>query len=174
MGRLLDRLYWAAAIMSAMFIVLICILISAQVFLNILGRFAPGVLPSTIPSYADFSGFMLAASTFLALAYTLRSGGHIRVSLFVERLPKGCVPWIEGFALVAGLCFVGLGLWFAGVLVGESWHFGDVSSGIVPIPLWIPQTIMCLGLGLLFLALSHTLVDLLRSRQSVLSSGKGD
>jgi len=38
-------------------------------------------LPSTIPSYSDFSGFMLAAATFLAMPYTFRSGGHIKVSL---------------------------------------------------------------------------------------------
>ena len=76
MGRLLDRLYWAAAIMSAMFIVLICILISAQVFLNILGRFAPGVLPSTIPSYADFSGFMPAAAKGIGKRQKGRGGEH--------------------------------------------------------------------------------------------------
>ena len=34
----------------------------------------------TIPSYADFTGFFLAASSFFALAHTHREGGHIRVS----------------------------------------------------------------------------------------------
>lgn len=174
MGRILDKLYQGAAVISATLIVLICLLISTQIFLNVLGRVLPGVLPSTIPSYADFSGFMLAASTFLALAYTLRSGGHIRVSLFVERLPKSVIPWLEGFALLAALGFVGIGLWFAGALVGESLHFGDVSTGIVAIPLWIPQTSMCLGLGLLFIALLHTLVDLLIRQQSVLSFGEAE
>ena len=172
MGQILDKLYRAAAVVSAVLIALICVLISTQILLNGLGRVMPGILPSTIPSYADFSGFMLAASTFLALAYTLRSGGHIRVNLFVERLPKTAASWLEGFVLLAALGFVGVGLWSAGALVGESWHYGDVSSGIIPIPLWIPQTTMCFGLGLLFTALVHTLVDLLVSRHPILCSAE--
>ena len=63
--------------------------------LNVTTRVFDLPLPSTIPSYADFAGFMLAAATFLAMPYTFRSAGHIRVTLITARLPgKG--------ALVAG------------------------------------------------------------------------
>ncbi|MEI8632394.1 TRAP transporter small permease subunit [Vibrio sp. PP-XX7] len=42
-----------------------------------------------IPSSDDFAGFLLAASSFLGLAYTFRAGGHIRVSLFTAHLRNG-------------------------------------------------------------------------------------
>ena len=81
MRTILDRIYLGAAWLSAFTILGIAILISAQIFLNVATRIGGLPLPSTIPSYADFSGFMLAAATFLAMPYTFRSGGHIKVSL---------------------------------------------------------------------------------------------
>ncbi|MFT7494564.1 MAG: TRAP-type C4-dicarboxylate transport system permease small subunit, partial [Alteromonas macleodii] len=76
MDRLLQRLYNFCGAIAGALIVCICLLISAQIILNGFGRLSPGTLPSTIPSYGDFSGYLLAGSTFLALAHTLRSGGH--------------------------------------------------------------------------------------------------
>lgn len=170
MAEFLNRIYKVAGLTSAFLILAICVLVSAQIALNALGRAAPGLLPSTIPSYADFAGFMLAASTFLAMAYTLRSGGHIRVNLFVQRMPIGKALWAEGTALIVAAGFIGYALWYAVSLVLESAHFGDVSNGIVPIPLWVPQSVMTFGLGLLLIAILHSLTELIVTKQSVLAS----
>ncbi|MGR3464406.1 TRAP transporter small permease [Limimaricola sp.] len=170
MNNLLDRIYKAAGLVSALLILAICLLVSLQIVLNAIGRLSPGLLPSTIPSYADFAGFMLASSTFLAMAYTLRSGGHVRVNLFVQRLPQGGTLLAEAAALVAGAAFVGLALWYTVALVLESFHYGDVSSGIVPVPLWVPQSVMAAGLALLLVAMLHTLADLARLRRPTLNS----
>jgi len=166
----LTRLYQAAGILSASLIAAICLLVSAQIILNGLGRLFPGTFPTTIPSYADFSGFMLAGSTFLAMAYTLRSGGHIRVNLIVQRLPASFMLAAEALSLTLALLFTGIALWFSAALVQESLHYGDVSTGIIPVPLWIPQTPMVVGLGLLLIALAHTLFDLVQTRSSVLTT----
>jgi TRAP-type C4-dicarboxylate transport system permease small subunit len=48
--------------------------------------------------------------------------------------------------------------------VGESLEFHDVSSGIVPVPLWLPQSVMALGLSVLTLAFADELWQLLRGR----------
>ncbi len=170
MDRFLNKIYQIAGAVSAGLIIAICILVSAQVLLNIVGRMFPGLLPSTIPSYADFAGFMLAASTFLAMSYTLRSGGHIRVNLIVQRLPERATFFAEFVVLLVGIGFAGFATFYAGALVGESIHYGDVSNGIIPVPLWIPQSFMALGLGLLVLSLCHTLFDLIREGQPVLGN----
>jgi TRAP-type C4-dicarboxylate transport system permease small subunit len=128
------------------------------------------VLPSTIPSYADFSGFMLAGATFLAMAHTLRAGGHIRVNLVTSRLPMRLQLVAEGFALVAAASLIGYAAWFMVGLVFESIHYGDVSTGIVPVALWIPQSVAAFGIALLFVAILHTFIDLLRTGKPVLST----
>lgn len=170
MRRFLNATYKAAGMLSAFLILAICLLISAQIVLNGMGRLMPGVLPSTIPSYADFAGFMLAGATFLAMAYTLRSGGHIRVNLVMQRLSPRVVLIAEFLALTVASVFVGYALYFSGALVLESLHYGDVSNGIIPVPLWLPQSAMTFGMGLLLVALLHTLVDLITTGTSVLNT----
>lgn len=170
MGRTLQRIYDICGALAGGLILCICLLISAQIILNATGRIAPGMMPSTIPSYADFSGFMLAGATFLALAHTLRAGGHIRVNLVTARLPQRAQIWAEGFVLVFTIGIIAYAAWFMVALVRESLHYGDVSTGIVPIPLWIPQTVATAGLCLLLVAIIHTLVDLIVARRPVLST----
>ncbi len=170
MGRFLEALYRIAGVISGFLILMICLLISAQIILNGIGRLSPGLLPSTIPSYADFSGFMLAGATFLALAHTLRAGGHIRVNLVTQIMPDKLQVALEAVVLLVTITLTGYTVWYMGALVGESWHYGDVSNGIVPVALWIPQTVTCAGMALLLTALIHTLFDLIRVRKPVLST----
>lgn len=170
MGQLLQKLYDFCGAIAGVLILCICLLISAQIVLNGFGRLSPGLLPSTIPSYADFSGFMLAGATFLALAHTLRAGGHIRVNLVTSRLPERLQAIAEGFVLLAAAFLVGYAAWFMVGLVQESIHYGDVSNGIIPVALWIPQSIAGFGIVLLLVAIIHTFFDLLRSRKPVLST----
>ena len=170
MSRLLQKLYDLCGMIAGGLILCICLLISAQICLNAFGRLAPGLLPSTIPSYADFSGFMLAGATFLAMAHTLRAGGHIRVNLVVSRLPQKAQFMAEAFVLLIATGLIGYGTYFIGALVVESVHFGDVSNGIIPVPLWIPQSVAAFGIGLLLVAVIHTLFELLVARGPILSS----
>lgn len=170
MNRILQKLYDVCGMIAGGLILCICLLISAQICLNAFGRIAPGVLPSTIPSYADFSGFMLAGATFLAMAHTLRAGGHIRVNLVVSRLPEKLQFIAEGLTLTIAAALVGYAAYFMGALVVESVHYNDVSNGIIPVPLWIPQSAAAIGVSLLFIAILHTLSDLIRAGKPVLSS----
>ncbi|MFP7671877.1 TRAP transporter small permease [Marivita sp. S0852] len=170
MGRTLQKLYDICGAIAGGLILLICLLISAQIILNGFGRLSPGTLPSTIPSYADFSGFMLAGATFLALAHSLRAGAHIRVNLVTGRLPQRLQFFVEAGVLVIAILLVGYATWFMVGLVLESLHYGDVSTGIVPVALWIPQSVAAFGTGLLLVALVHTLVDLIQSGKPVLST----
>ncbi len=170
MSRMFQKLYDLCGMIAGGLILCICLLISAQICLNAFGRFAPGVLPSTIPSYADFSGFMLAGATFLAMAHTLRAGGHIRVNLVVSRLPLKAQFVAEAFVLVIAAGLIGYATYFMGALVVESIHFGDVSNGIIPVPLWIPQSVAAFGIGLLLVAVLHTLVEMITTRAPVLST----
>ncbi len=170
MGKVLDRVYFAAAVVAGTAIVMICLLISAQIILNGLGRAFPGTFPTTIPSYADFSGYLLAAATFLALAHTLRAGGHVRVTLLTGIMPRRLGALADAAVLVLGLAVTGMATWFMGQLTAASLRYGDTSSGIVPIPLALPQSVATLGLALLVVALLHTLVEVVARRAPVLTA----
>jgi hypothetical protein len=75
----LDFLYKACGVLAAIALAGIAVLILAQ----IVGRFF-GLL---VPSANEIAGFLMAASSFLALGYAFRSGSHIRVTMLLSRLP---------------------------------------------------------------------------------------
>ncbi|MGR3323642.1 MAG: TRAP transporter small permease [Pseudooceanicola sp.] len=168
MRRFLDKVYTVSGGIAAALIVAICLLITAQILLNLSSRLLGPGWGSTIPSYADFAGFMLAGASFLALAYTLRMGGHIRVSLVTARLPGRVALAAELLSLAIAAGLAALAGWYLILLVQESAHYGDTSSGIVPIPLWIPQVAVAAGMALLVVALIDTAVETLRAGAPVL------
>ena len=166
MRRWLDVLYKGSCWLGAGSIALICLLVVCQVLLNLLDRISTLLTGSaiglTIPSYADFTGFLLAAASFLSLAYTLRQGAHIRVVLLVGRLPEKLQRlveiWCIGFGLAISLYFT----WYTAMLTYESYTYNDLSSGMIAVPIWIPQAAMLFGLFVLSVALLDELVAVAR------------
>lgn len=166
MRSILNFIYRAGGAFSASCIAFIALLVCVQVGLNLVDKLA-GVIQSraiglTVPSYADFTGFLLAAATFMGLAYTLRVGGHIRVTLITQRLAARPRRYCEAAVLSIAAALAAYAGVYMGFLVLESYEFGDRSSGIVPVPLWVPQMPVALGLGVLALALADELVCILR------------
>ncbi|MDQ7079725.1 MAG: TRAP transporter small permease [Paracoccaceae bacterium] len=168
MRRFLDRLYLVAGGISALCIILICLVVSAQILLNILARLGGPSLSFTIPSYADFAGFFLATASFMGLAYTLRRGAHIRVNLVVQLLPMRARMWLEVLTLAGGGVISGYATYYMADLLSQSWQYGDKSPGIIAIPLWIPQVMVVTGLALLTVAFVDTALEALRKGAPVL------
>jgi TRAP-type C4-dicarboxylate transport system permease small subunit len=117
-----------------------------------------------VPDANALAGFCFAAMMFLALAPTLRTGGHIRVNLITARLPQSVKRWQELWCLMLTLVFVGyLAYWIVDLAI-SSWRFGDVSQGILSVPLWIPQAAMAVGAIALVVALLDNCVQAIRGR----------
>lgn len=161
MRRFLDTLYVASGALAAAFILAIALLVMAQVSLNIVDRIAIAVngsaLGLTIPSYSDFTGFFLAAASFLALAHTLRSGDHIRVTLLTSRFSVRTSRLLDIVAVGVALIATVFVTWFCIALVIESYEYGDMSSGMVAVPIWIPQSFVAVGTLILAIALADEL-----------------
>lgn len=163
MRKTLDTVYFAAGCVAAGLILGMCLLVGTQVLLNIAARTVTSALPSTIASYGDFTGFMLSAAGFLALPYTFRQGGHIAISLVTTHLPARARLAVELAVLAIAIGLVAYALWFAVIMTWQSAYFGDVSSGIVAIGLWIPQSAMVAGLGLFLTALIDRFIQILKA-----------
>ena len=164
--RILDRLYIWSGYIGAGFIVAICAIVFTQVVLNAIDRVANLLTGSaiglTIPSYSDFTGFFLIAASFFALAYALREGAHIRVTLVIQNTTGALRQAIEFFCVLLALSVAVYFCWYTAMLVYESYTFNDLSSGIIAVPIWIPQSTMVIGLTILSIALLDDLITLLR------------
>ncbi|SFT51116.1 TRAP transporter small permease [Sedimentitalea nanhaiensis] len=85
----LDRLYLLGGGLSAVFMVLILVIIVFQMIARWSG------LP--FPGSTEFAGYAMAATSFFALAYALNRGSHIRVSIFLNLNPF-THRWLDFFA----------------------------------------------------------------------------
>nr|WP_298376129.1 TRAP transporter small permease [uncultured Halomonas sp.] len=153
----LRALYTLGGYTAAVCLCVICAMIALQVFGRLLDKLSTaigaGSLDLTIPGLSEISGFLLVGASFLGLAYTFVHGGHIRVTLLTGQLPPKVRVFVELWCLSIALGLCGYLAWYTGVLMLDSIEFGEVSYGMVPVPLWIPQSAMLLGILLLTLAL---------------------
>ncbi len=168
MRRICNGIYTLGGWVAALCIAAICLLVFIQVLCNLIDRIASlttgSAIGLTIPSYADFTGFLLAASSFLALAYTFRAGSHIRVSLVTAQIPEKYRHVVEFWCLGIAAAITAYFTRYALLLMLESLEYNDLSSGMIAVPLWIPQLFMVIGLAVLCLALVDDLLALLFSR----------
>ncbi|TYL46613.1 TRAP transporter small permease [Marinomonas sp. IMCC 4694] len=161
MSPLKDKLYQASGLLAGLCIVIITLLLLAQIVGRLLGFI--------VPSAEDFAGYALAASTFLGLAYTFREGGHIRVTLVIERfspLPRKiqeATILILSFALLCYLSYA------CSYMVYESYIYEEVSYGYIPVPLWIPQVPVAVGVIALNLAILDALIMVLKGEKPTYS-----
>jgi TRAP-type C4-dicarboxylate transport system permease small subunit len=156
MRTALSCLYRAAEILGAVFLVLIGILIVSQVFARLLGRVVPGA--------DELAGYCMAASFFLMLGPALRRGAHIRVGVLVERLKGAARRAMELACLVFATALSGYFAFYWLRMTWDSYDFGDLGQGVLPIPLWIPQAAMAVGLVILVVALLDDLLAVLQGR----------
>ena len=165
MRRVLDLVYAAALLASALALVTIAVLVFAQ----IAGRILDRVLVATggeaigfqVPSLAEIGGFLFVGAAFLAMPATLKAAGHVRVTMLAQALPETAARAVTIFVLSAALALAIFAAWHSGVQVQDSWAFNSVSFGMVRIPLWLPQGVMTSGLILFALALADELVTAL-------------
>lgn len=101
----------------------------------------------------EMAGYLMIAITFLALSWTARTGGNIRVELVLEFLPRRVRRALIsiGVALAAGWALV---LIISGWLQTNYYHNFDVHSNTTLMaPLWIPASLIFVGSLLLFVQL---------------------
>jgi TRAP-type C4-dicarboxylate transport system permease small subunit len=166
MRRLLDALYdasaWAAGLgMAAILIVTL---------LQILG----GVSDIYVRGTDAYAGYAMAASSFFALASTLKRGEHIRVTLFMDRFTGQTRRWLEYWCLAVAILLSGFFAWYAWDMVYWSWEFDSRSDAMDASPLWIPQSAMALGVTILTIAFVDEFIQVLGGRDPARSDLSAD
>lgn len=153
MRLFLDRLYLVSGWLSGLFLIAIFVLM-----LLLSGGRPVGL---NIPAGDDLVSWCMAATAFLGLAHTFRSGEMIRVGLLIDRLQGRIRHAVELAAIFVGAGFVGFFAWHAVRMTYDSWRFNDMAQGVLAVPLWIPQLGYSLGLVILFVAFVDELFHVL-------------
>ena len=149
----IDRLGRLAAAVSVVLVVGIAALVLAEIF-------SRTVLNVSLSFSWEYSAYALGMAIFCGAAFTLRSGGHVRVTFMTSAFPRAARA-IELLATTLGLAmssYVALAL---SQFAWRSFERGSTSPTIDATPLAIPQSALAVGAILLALAFVARLIRLI-------------
>mgnify|MGYP001248860634 CR=1 FL=1 len=150
----LNKLYRFSGYVAAIFLIFVAVFILIGISSRIFGFYIRGL--------AEYSGYCMASASFFALAYTFVEGGHIRITLFLEKLSGLKRRIVEVWCLSIGTFFSGyLAFYFVKMLI-ISYKFQERSEGADEILIWIPQTSVALGSTIFFISVLHKLILIIR------------
>ena len=146
----LKILYRLSGYLAAFFLILVATFILTGIASRIFGFYIRGL--------AEYSGYCMAASSFFALAYTFVEGGHIRITLFLEKASPDKKKFLELWCLAVASFFSGYLAFYFPKMLFISYKFQERSEGADEILIWIPQMSVALGSLVFFIAIFHQLI----------------
>ena len=147
LNKNLNKLYKFSGYLAAIFLILVAVFILIGISSRIFGFYIRGL--------AEYSGYCMASASFFGLAYTFVEGGHIRITLFLEKLSGFKKRIVEIWCLVIASLFSGyLAFYFIKMLI-ISYKFQERSEGADEILIWIPQTSVAIGSTIFFISVFH-------------------
>ena len=150
LNRNLNKLYRFSGYIAATFLIFVAVFILIGISSRIFGFYIRGL--------AEYSGYCMASASFFALAYTFIEGGHIRITLFLEKLSGFKKKIVETWCLIIASFFSGyLAFYFIKMLI-ISFKFQERSEGADEILIWIPQTSVAIGSTIFFISVFHQLI----------------
>jgi TRAP-type C4-dicarboxylate transport system permease small subunit len=144
----LDRFLIQTAYLSGAFFALTAFFITYDVLARKWGYLLG--LPTTRVT-DEISGYILVLAGTWGMAYTLRTGGHVRIDVLLPLMRPKLQLLMEVLANALMGFFALVVSWKSWYLVVDSIDTGITSSTYLLTPLYIPQTILALGFSLLTL-----------------------
>ena len=144
LGLITDRLSRSAAFLA-------CIILVSMVLLILLEIILRSVFSSSTYVLDEFVGYGVAAMTFLSFSAALKGGVFIRVELVLGRLTPTPRRIVEVVSCLMGGALFSILTYHFGKLVFRNFDNYVVSNSIAAVPLWVPQSLVLVGLVLLIL-----------------------
>jgi len=106
----------------------------------------------------EMTGYLLVGITFLALAYGLQQGSHVRVTVVVDYLPASFRKWLALIIASIELPFIIILMWKSIDLVKISFEMDVHATTPMGTTMWMPQIIVPIGLGIFALEIFRQLI----------------
>lgn len=151
----IDNISKVAGQVSALFMVLIVVLINVEIVVR--------TLSNTSTFIADeYSGYFLVAVVLLGLAYALKHDAHIRVEVIRTRLGGKSKRIVDVMASLFGIILTLYVAYHAVLMTKDAYVLEMTADSISETPIFIPQIVIPLGLLVFALQLIATLIRRLK------------
>jgi len=152
--NVIEKISKIGAYISGFFMLLIVAIITTEIFVR-------SIFNKSLLITDEYSAYFMVASIFFGLAYTLKEGKHIKITIITSRIKNkkvSCIldviVYIIGFAISTYACI------YAFKMVMETKALDMRADSIAETPLWIPEISVFLG----FLLLSIQIIGLILRR----------
>lgn len=156
MRKLLDGLYNGAGALGAFCVFLIFVLM----IIAGVGR----QMNWHVSGMNDAVAWLCAAAAFFAMAHAFRHGDFVRVTLLLDVSSAGVRRALDVICLLIATVSVAYLTYWATSFTWESYEFKEMATGLLVIPIWIPQSTFVIGCWLLLVAMIDELVGVLRGQ----------
>jgi TRAP-type C4-dicarboxylate transport system permease small subunit len=157
--RPFQWIFEVAGVIAAFFIFAIFALMLGSTLLREMGLKTGGT--------EDIVGWLTAAAAFFGLAHTFKHGDFVRVTLLLEKMPPARRRVVEIINLIMASAFTAYITSSVTRYVYDSWQYNDMGTGMIALPLWIPQSSLVIGSLLLCLAFIDELIWVIRGHRPV-------
>ncbi len=148
---LVERLSSWGAVLSALFMLLIVILIAVEIVLR-------SVFNTSTLISDEYSAYFFVGVVMLGLAYTFREEGHIKITLLTSVLGQKGQAILDVLATGAAMAATSFALYHAGLMVYDSWQLDMRADTISETPIYVSQLMIPVGLFLFDLQLASRLL----------------
>lgn len=142
MKKLIALIEWLStggAFLSAIFMVLIVVLIAVEIVLR--SVFNVSTLISD-----EYSAYFFVGVVLLGLAYTFKEEGHIKITLVTSVLGRRGQAVLDILSTVMAVAVTTFALYYASVMVYDSWSLGMRADSISETPIYLSQLAIPVGL----------------------------
>ena len=152
---------------------LVALLISLMTLITFIQVVARYVFNYSFVWALELTTFLFAGLIFIGISYGVRVGAHIGVDVLVKALKPGTARVVAVVATL--LCMVYAAIVFVGgwLYVSKIHDIGILAQDL-PIPAWVPRTVLPLGFALLFFRFGQVLVRTLGGRQAGLLADEAE
>lgn len=152
--KCVGSITWFAAVLGAG----VVILMMSVVGYSVVNRY---ILGTPITWTDELSGYLVVSLVMLGAAESLRRGDHIAVDLlsnhFGPKLKRLSVIWANLAVFIVAVAILISGK----ATLDYSINFGILSEGYLEVPMWIPQSFLIIGSGLLALVATVNLFKII-------------
>lgn len=160
--RVIERLSSVSGWLSGIGVVVMAVVITVDIFLRYF-------LSKPLLFSNEVSVYCMVYVTFVGAALTMKKRGHISVDLLYRHLPRKIQLWLDVVTTITGTVVICIIAWESVGWVLYTYNTGFQSPGVLETPMWIPMSVVPLGLfffSIQYIVESIKVVDVLRSHNS--------
>lgn len=134
----------------------IIFLIMIVIVSDVIGR---NLFLKPVPGTLEISTSLLVFGVFLSLAHVLAHGGHVKITIFIDRLSPRVRDWFDIFALAVGFSLMSLTAWQALLYALHSYQTQEVASQSFRLPHYFAKFAFFAGCTMFCIQFFIQLVD---------------